>query len=440
MQQMRMKCDMRTYIYVLFIVVNLLQCFTAATNLGLQAVSAVMGESAVVDKETGRIYWEGGSSNTLAESITPKLRSVIGVSHTKATLLTVLLLFAAAGKISQLLRDMLHVLFGDVTRPFLQTMLLSFTRTMLLLPKFPRWLVVSLVVLYVLESYCCSTHKYLTYAVDDAEAYIEQLREHPPIVEWKVRSFHYENYIVSTLKKLLQWSNQQPDGEHIPSLPSLLRWKCVTHTAKDHYSYGSCEDQTIAGVWKRAPILIRQQQPNQPQQHRKVPLTKIVVTKTLLLRDVKTRQDYFAQQRLFLTKEHSDEYAEFSTNVHVDGFQPRMLAIPRSTTTEFHRALLQPYVFWFCTCIGLTVPYRRWFASQCDEVRVRVVKETNVNLANNPGRTWFSSTPASTTLSKVPSKTSSILSQFNRTSTGGTEKNIQEQELHPTETTLSTLL
>jgi TMEM151 family len=382
-----------------FIIIStfLLQCCASPTNLGLQAASAVMGESAVVDKETGRIFWEGGSSNTLAESITPKLRSVIGISHTKATLLTALLILAAAGAISQILRDALRVFsVPDVPRPLLQRTTLSLTRMALLLPKFPRWFVLSLFILYLLEAYMCSTHKYLTYAVEDAESFVDQLRERFPIVEWNVRSFHYENYLMATLTKLIQRS---PLSENVaPSFPSLWRWKCVTRTSRGLYTYASCKDRTVAGVWKRAPI-------RQHQSTQKISLTKVVVTKTLLLRDAKARQDYFRQQRLFLSKEHSDEYAEFSTNVHVDGFRPRILAV--SDTAGVYRILLQPYMFWFFTCVGLTVPYRRWLSSRCDEIRVRVVKETSADpYQPSTGRMWFHSSP----MSKVKESSSSFRS------------------------------
>ena len=370
-----------------FIVVSIVlwQCCTAATNLGLQAASAVMGESAVVDKETGRIFWEGGSSNTLAESITPKLRSVIGISHTKATLLTALLLLAAAGAISQALRDALQVLFVmDNSRPVLQNAILSLTRMSLFFPKFPRWFVLSVLILYLLEAYMCSTHQYLTCAVDDAECFVDELRERAPIVEWNVRSFHYENYWIWALNKLLHRSDSSETT--VPSFPSLWRWKYVTRTAKGLYNFASCKDRTIAGVWKRAPV-------RQQLSTRNIPLTKVVVTKTLLLRDAKARQDYFQQQRSFLSKEHSDEYAEFSTNIHVDGFQPRILAV--STTAGVYRILLQPYMFWVFTCLGLTVPYRRWLSSHCDEIRVRVVKETSAEPNSPASRMWFTASSPS---------------------------------------------
>jgi TMEM151 family len=329
-----------------------------------------MGESAVVDKETGRIFWEGGSSSTLAESIAPKLKSIMGIPHLKATVLTAFLLFGAAGSMAEALRALLQALFGDMPRPFCQTAILSFTRTILLLPKLPRWFVAVTGMLYLTEAYMCSTRTYLMHPVSDVGAYIEQLRETPPVVQWKVRSFHYENVFAPALNRILLLSDE--DKQRVPSQPSILRWKRVTHTASGHYSYNSCEDETIAGVWKRAVL-----------QQRRAPFTKIVLTKTLLLRDAKAREDYFRQQRAFLATEHSDDFAEFSTSVQILGFQPRVLAVYSATRLFFRQSM-----FWIFTFAGLTVPYRTWFAAQCDEVRVRVVKETGTDPVKSGG--WFS--------------------------------------------------
>lgn len=428
---------------------------TLTGNLGQQAISAVMGESAVVDKETGRIFWEGGSSNTLVESIAPKLRSVIGgIPHMKATLLSVLLLLALMGTVSQLIRDWIQTILPvEVVDPntsqhrpkiSMSTFVSILTHALMLLPKSPRWFIILVLLLYFIEAYTCSTHKYLLHIVEDAETYIDRLREQLPIVEWKVRSFHFENYILlpfQPLRQLLQLSTSSSSSSSVettkelspdrqPSFPSLLHWKRVTHSATGYYNYTSCTDQTIVGVWKRAPIIMNYNPPpphisspslsftnnNSSLQNNSIetndmfvnnstatstrntaviiPITKMVITKTLLLRDTKTRQDYFTQQKTFLRQEHPDEYAEFSTNVYMNGLtSSRILALLPSKSLLDHnnnktsislllshpqRWLVHRYTYWFFTGIGLTVPYRRWLASQCDEVRVRIVKETSM--------------------------------------------------------------
>ena len=414
---------------------------TANGNLGQLAISAVMGESAVVDKETGRIFWEGGSSNTLVESIAPKLRSAVGgIPHIKATILSVLLLLVAAGTLSQLLRDWIK------SMRYTQTTLLTVTtHALLLLPKAPRWFIVLVLTLYLLEAYTCSTHQYLRHVVDDAETYIEQLREQLPEVEWKVRSFHFENYMLFPFEKLRHFLVHH-DGNHHPTpttFPSIFHWKRVTHSATACYNYTSCTDQTIVGVWKRAPIVMNYHPPSSEddvslprtnmdrRNHnnattattgntsnegatttshkaaKAIPtIMKIVITKTLLLRDSKTRQDYFTQQKAFLqSHKHRDEYAEFSTNVYMNNYRngsalpsssSRILALSHAQQPQW---LIHRYTYWFWTCLGLTVPYRRWLASQCDEVRVRVVKETSMD--HGPNQLAISS---STTTDRIKKK------------------------------------
>jgi len=57
----------------------------------MQRVGAkVMGESALIDKETGRIFWEGGATSTVSASISPLL-SDWGLHRAKSTILSVAL-------------------------------------------------------------------------------------------------------------------------------------------------------------------------------------------------------------------------------------------------------------------------------------------------------------------------------------------------------------
>jgi hypothetical protein len=56
--------------------------------------ASIFGESALIDRETGRVYWEcGGITNTLYESFAPKLDQ-FGAEHAQATLLTLVITLA----------------------------------------------------------------------------------------------------------------------------------------------------------------------------------------------------------------------------------------------------------------------------------------------------------------------------------------------------------
>lgn len=68
----------------------------------------------------------------------------------------------------------------------------------------------------------------------------------------------------------------------------------------------SCHDSTIAGVWRQATAA----------SSRPAPFSKVALSKLLMLRSRKEREDYFRQQADFVTAEgQADELAEFSTTI-----------------------------------------------------------------------------------------------------------------------------
>lgn len=351
---------------------------------------SVMGESALIDKETGRIFWEGGSTSTLSASLSPFLEG-LGVRHFRASVLSGILLLSLVSNVVAWIRGRFEE--SSFVREgtgswFVKSLLLIINWTILRLPKLDNRFVLVVFLLYLVEATTCSTRRYLANAISspaELESYIEKLRQEPPAVAWKVRCFHYERrrwlsmlLLVKLWKLLLKRSDD--DNELFPSSgssASLLTKKVVTHQAVGNYTFSSCQDNTVAGVWKRAEATA--------QSH--APFAKIIFSKMLVLSNAKAREDYFKQQGNFVS-EHltSDEYAEFSTSIQVAGFKPRMLAL---RPVEGHPSvkLFRLNLFWLFTFLGLTVPFRIWFARHCDEIRVTVTKET-VTL-ENPSKGWF---------------------------------------------------
>jgi len=272
----------------------------------------------------------------------------------------------------------------------------------IVIPSFEKWFIVLLIGLYVLESCTNATRRYLDNALSsqmDVERYIEQLRHARPVVQWNVRCFHYEKreflnvtmnlldvkgWMIAFWQKKRQQQQQRDqegvaggggggvDGETTTTgeslRASLLTRKVVTHTASKEYEFSSWKDKTTTGIWQRSiysPSIST------------APFTKITLSKMLVLKDVKSREDYFLQQAHFVSKEgRRDEYAEFSTNINVKGFKPRMLAV-RPVQGVSSTKLFRIHLYWFFTLIGLTLPFRMWFSKHCDVVRVTVVKETS---------------------------------------------------------------
>jgi hypothetical protein len=217
--------------------------------------ASIMGESALIDRETGRVYWEGGSSNTLYESLAPKLDQY-GAEHVKAALLTGLITLAFIGILAGWMRRAIEQ--ADLNHPSSRWLVVSmmFTVlewTILRLPKLEnKWLVLASVALYFLESYNCSTRRFLANAISsttELEEYIESLRREQPVVQWKARSFHYEKRkifaLASVFRSLLRKSKQQvTDLDHgliprtrnsAPIFPFTKR--VLTHEATATYQY-----------------------------------------------------------------------------------------------------------------------------------------------------------------------------------------------------------
>ena len=335
-----------------------------------------MGESALIDKESGRIFWEGGSTSTIHASIAPFLGD-LGLRHLKGTALSVLLLFAALSFLATYIRE--RITGWEPTGCPMIVLLTLIKLTIVKIPKFNNWLLMTTILCYLLEASTCNTRRYLTNAIsspDGVEEYIERLRNENPIVTWKVRCFHYERrWLAFLVAPQLLFRNPDMSGDAdgngdrtLGVTPSgLLTKKVVTHHAEATYTFNQCHDNTIAGVWKRAEL----------SNSILAPFTKISLRKLLVLPNQKARLDYFQQQATFVTAQgQADEFAEFSTNIQVKGFKPRLLAV-RSIDGIPSAKLFRHSLFWIFTCLGMSVPFRIWFARHCDMLRVTVAKETS---------------------------------------------------------------
>lgn len=349
-------------------------CFASQESSSFYAGNSIYAESALVDKETKRIFWEGGPSSTLSESLAP------WVVRAKAGLASYALWFAIYGVISTWLRhrmersSFIHTWRNNRFTAFLIALL---KWTLLGTPRLHPFLLFLVVFCYLLEAYTSDTHQYLSSRSDyrDVESYIEKLREEAPQVLWKIRAFHYERFS--------RWLNLvgKPHGTLEPEMNTeqslLFRRKCVSHEATAPFKFDSWRDKTTAGVWTRAQV--------QPSALAKIRLTKVIV-----LGDRKAREDYFKQQAEFVSQNKKDFLAEFATNVQVTGFKPCVLVV----RTRQPRYLFSRRAFWVCTLLGLTAFYRLWIARQCDEIRVAVIKEIDtVNKLQSSSRSsWFSYT------------------------------------------------
>ena len=310
--------------------------------------ASIMAESALIDKESGRVYWEGGSSSTLSASLIPKVEE-LGLSHLKATILSGLLLLALVSFVAHWIRQHLDAaatskpftgeMVGGTNAPFYKTVPLFILQwTLLKTPKLDGSFVICVILLYLLEAHTCSTRRFLANAItspDEVEVYIERLRNEAPIITWKVRCFHYEKsyWLTPTRTVQLIWQKLSSklhdtgkvsntttteeekttvdDPSHVvpkesDNVSGPFKRKVISHQATSTYTFGSFIDDTMAGVWKRQ--ISASAKP--------APFMKIMLSKILVLANPAARDNYFKQQSNFVTREGMrDKFAEYSTNI-----------------------------------------------------------------------------------------------------------------------------
>lgn len=253
----------------------------------------ILSESALMDKETNAIYWQDvETSNILSTSLTRPYLTQKGVVHVRATILFVVIWLWVWRRLSQWLckryfeqqqptdgQDItmaatatsVSVLSAldklsssnpilqkilSILKPILRFALLTLNALLYLRPPpYSPKVVVATLVLYLLESYGCSTRRYLSHAMNapkELTEYLESLRSAQPVVKWKVRCFHYEEReiwkwilssggIMRTLFGLISGKSEDElsnDFTKEKSKPLWMTKKVVTHQAIGNYKFG----------------------------------------------------------------------------------------------------------------------------------------------------------------------------------------------------------
>lgn len=360
---------------------------TPSSLTSLSVIAPILGESALIDKQTGRVYWQGGRPNFLESMLLyPYWDNRTGVTrHVRSTVLSVLVWSTIFGALARYIRRKC-LLKPDNSNKYIH-LLLTFSTCLLnafcRTPILPPRLVVLLTILYLYESYRSSTRQYLTHTLTspkDVETYVEKLREMSPCVSWEARCFHYErrNWAweciscwmekVKDKTTIVNGQDEENNNDNGWLMGSFPAKKVVTHCSSKKYEFRSWKDDTVAGIWKQAL--------STSTTSTVAPFAKLKLSKVLLLADAKARKDYFRQQSEFIMREgRKDAFTEFSTNIQVKGFKPKLLVV--RPTANRHCRFFRLIFFWAFTLVGLTLPYRIWFSRQCDELCMMIVKETS---------------------------------------------------------------
>ena len=118
-----------------------------------------MGESALIDREHGRVLWEsdGSAVGRLSASVAPKLDE-IGAAHVKAKILTGILLIGLTGMLVRWIQSSQGAqLANRVSRIRIIGSLLVVVAqlTVLRIPSFHPWFLFLVWIAYMLESFTC---------------------------------------------------------------------------------------------------------------------------------------------------------------------------------------------------------------------------------------------------------------------------------------------
>jgi len=139
---------------------------------------AIIGESVLIDKETGRVLWEGGGSgggdddaaisttrSSFAASLEPRLDR-LGVEHVKAVLLSGILVVGLLGALSKFLKIRMLLVVGDGSSSrsaaagksssmYRAGITLLLQCTLFRFPQFRCWFLALVIALYLIEAYTC---------------------------------------------------------------------------------------------------------------------------------------------------------------------------------------------------------------------------------------------------------------------------------------------
>lgn len=150
-------------------------------------IAPILGESAIIDKESGRVYWQGGEQSLLHQIVGHTyMKNKTGLArHVRATIYSCILWISVlryfANKMLLYLQHLDHSVMVMVVSKRIQKIIKYVTSALRLfliciacLPKLSRNFATAIGICYIIESFTCSTRKYLdnAYTPEAVENYL----------------------------------------------------------------------------------------------------------------------------------------------------------------------------------------------------------------------------------------------------------------------------
>lgn len=148
----------------------------------LPRVAPLLGESAIIDKESGRVYWQGGELGLFHTVGHTYFKNKSGLArHVRSTIYSCILWISLIRFLAQKIRDNIQYLHSSIRPEKIRTIFQNTTSIFRMflfllasLPEISRKFLIVVGLFYLIESYTCSTRKYLQNASspEDVESYL----------------------------------------------------------------------------------------------------------------------------------------------------------------------------------------------------------------------------------------------------------------------------
>jgi TMEM151 family len=209
--------------------------------------------------------------------------------------------------------------------------------------------------IYLVECELCSTLQYLSNRLSPSawSDYVQQLQEAEPRIVWDVECYHYKHV----------W---RQNGNHT----TTSREKVVTHRARQAYGVGQWKDSTSLDMLERAIQMGDEIVSSTQSTH---PFLKVSLAKLFVFTNPVAGERYWLEEAMFREREGRwDLYCDFERTLQLDHFRRKVLVV-RTGLSDV--AFASPLWFWIASLLGLTVPYRVWFARHCRPAELTITKE-----------------------------------------------------------------
>jgi len=238
-----------------------------------------------------------------------------------------------------------------------------------------------LALLYFIECLTCSTRKYLSNSLSpgDFSNYLNQLQLAPPQLVWTIECFHYRTIRQYDRRTGRSTTRQEKVVTHRASSAfHVERWSDVTSMEALQRIFAGGEDDLASPSSSSATFL------------------KMTLSRFFVFTNPMIASRFYNEEAAFTSREgHYDVHSSLTRSLRFGNnvvntpkekdddddnnnniappvlFQPKLLVVRTGLSNV---AMASQLWFWMASLVGLTVPFRIWFARHCIPVELMLTK------------------------------------------------------------------